>query len=108
MSRSDLRWGASEGESDALLGKGSGSHSQFRGIVRRFEIRARLCEFTQQAGALEAVDANRQDLSDDRFRGHDMRRLKVSGSAHDLARITGCALEQHIDRGPNQGLVEGR
>src|SRR5450631_749194 len=71
MSRSSLRLGASEGESDALLGKGSGSRFDLRriGDVRKIgpqARRVRRCgEFTEQAVALEAVDPHRQYLSDD-------------------------------------------
>src|SRR5450631_297577 len=72
ISRSSLRVGASEGESDALFGKGSGSRCDVRGIgdVRRMahsgkiSIRRR-CEFAEQAVALEAFDPHRQYLSDD-------------------------------------------
>src|SRR6185295_16518372 len=76
MSRSNLRLGASEGESDALFGKGSGSHGLLRGMVqwRRINRRRgngwhRPCrgggEFAEQAVSLQARDADRQHLADD-------------------------------------------
>src|SRR5882757_4266902 len=69
MSRSNLRLGASEDESDALLGKGSGSRDHWRRIGRLRKSRCRrrggAGEFAEQAVALEAVDSDRQHLSDD-------------------------------------------
>ena len=90
MSRSSLRLGASEDESDALLGKGSGSRCYLR---RRGDVRrngrhgphpGRSREFAEQAVALEAFDSHRQDLSDDGFGRHYMRRLKIGGAADNL------------------------
>src|ERR1700747_1618548 len=58
MSRSNLRLGTSEGESDALFGKGSGSNADLVG--RRSD--ALLCgrEFALQAVTFEAFDPHRQ------------------------------------------------
>src|ERR1700744_2903704 len=65
MSRSNLRLGASEGESDALLGKGSGSDGRWGRGNRCAARGGRRHEFAEQAVALEAVDADRQHVSDD-------------------------------------------
>ena len=65
-------------------------------------------EFAEQAVALEALDCDRQHLSDDVRRGKHMRGLQVGGAADDLAGIAGRAFEQHIDGVANHGLVEGR
>src|SRR5471032_2103041 len=96
-SRSSLRLGASEGESDALLGKGSGSRGRLK--MRRWRgPHVRSCrERAEQAVALEAFDCDRQHLPDDLGRRKHMRRLKVSGAADDLAGIARRPLEQHID-----------
>src|SRR5438105_1449229 len=76
MSRSSLRLGASEGESDALFGKGSGSRGHLgkchlrmgrchlrKGHLRKFGWRglpiSRPGEFAEQAVALEAFDRDR-------------------------------------------------
>src|SRR4051794_37078057 len=111
MSRSNLRLGASEGESDALLGKGSGSRDHWRRIggwrKRRCRRHGVAGEFAEQAVALQAVDPDRQHLSDNIRRGKHMRWLQVSGATDDLARIARRALEQHIDGVANHGLVEG-
>src|SRR5580692_10195661 len=83
-SRSSLRLGASEGESDALLGKGSGSRDDWRrmGWLRKSSLqRQPRREFAEQAVALEALDLDRQYLSDDIGRGHHMGRLQISGAA---------------------------
>src|SRR5262245_14641607 len=125
MSRSNLRLGASEGESDALFGKGSGSKAFFRSKaflrskrflrcagrlneVRPIGLLRRPDQFAEQAVALEAADPDRQHLSDDVGRGEDVRRLQVRGAADDLAGIAGRAFEQHVDSGANRGPVEGR
>src|SRR5882724_7820267 len=63
-SRSILRLGASEGESDALLGKGSGSHRDLRKRTLR-RLHGRRCEPAEQAVALEAFDGHGQLLPDD-------------------------------------------
>src|ERR1700753_2833865 len=101
MSR--LRGGTSEGESDALFGKGSGSSSRVRGISEG--LRAGRCrrrrQFAKQAVALEAVDSNRQDLANDGLGRHHMRRLEIGGAADDLAWIAGRAFEQNIGGGAN-------
>ena len=65
-------------------------------------------EFAEQAVTLEALDLDRQHLSDDVRRGKDMRGLQVRGAADDLAGIARGAFEQHIDSVANHGLVEGR
>jgi hypothetical protein len=65
MSRSNLRLGTSEGESDALFGKGSGSNDRLRKGRSRRARRHWRCEFAEQAVAFEAVHADRQYLSDD-------------------------------------------
>src|ERR1700687_1483439 len=102
MSRSSLRLGASEGESDALFGKGSGSRCH----LRRCHLRksgldgapVRMgSEFAKQAVALEASDGHRQYLSDDIERCHHMRRLQIGGAADDLAGIAGGGFDPHID-----------
>src|SRR5438105_4693196 len=95
MSRSNLRLGASEGESDALFGKGSGSVSDVR-RERPDGMRVhRHREFAEQAVALEAFDPYRQNLADDIGRRHHMGGLQIGGAADDLARIARGALEQH-------------
>src|SRR5205814_2156197 len=106
MSRSNLRLGASEGESDALFGKGSGSVGHVRG-GRPAGMR-RGGELAEQAVAFEAFDSDRENLADDVGRGHHMRGLKIGGAADDLARIARGALEQHIDGVANRSHVEGR
>src|SRR5580700_7107864 len=74
MSRSNLRLGASEGESDALFGKGSGSVGDVRGDRPDGMGWHRVsCEFAEQAIALEAFDSHRQHLADSVDRGHHMR-----------------------------------
>src|ERR1700681_4562695 len=102
MSRSSLRLGASEGESDALFGKGSGSRCHFGGRhFRRRHVRSslrgsrirRAHELAEQAIALEALNLHRQYLSDDVGRGHHMRRLQIGGAADNLAGIAGAPLE---------------
>src|ERR1700722_11562781 len=113
MSRSSLRLGASEGESDALFGKGSGSRCQVRNGHLRGARENRLpgqrrSKFTEQAVALEAFDSHRQNLADDIRRRHHMRRLQVGGAADDLAGIASGAFEQHVYGVANHGLVEGR
>src|SRR5687768_7551008 len=108
MSRSNLRLGASEDESDALFGKGSGSLSFLRrtGFLRRIghlrwsrshRPHGSAGEFAEQAVTLEALDFDRQNLSDDVRRGKHMRGLQVRGAADDLAGIARRAFEQHID-----------
>src|SRR3954468_11016363 len=95
---------ASDGESDALFAKDSGS----RGGEDWLRWRGRMSERADQAVALEAFEPDRQDLADDLAGGHDMGRLQIAGAADDLAGIACRALEQHID-GPAEGsLVEGR
>src|ERR1700751_1238038 len=106
MSRSNLRLGASEGESDALLGKGSGSGGTGRGDAPRG--RGRGCELAEQAVALQAVDPDRQYLPDDISGGHHMRRLEIGGAADDLSVLAGCPLEQHVHGASNRRPVEGR
>src|SRR2546430_17654247 len=59
MSRSGLRLGASEVESDALFGKGSGSNGHLR-LGGRCRPRGRLGQLGQEAIGFEAVDGNRQ------------------------------------------------
>src|ERR1700732_5006460 len=82
MSRSNLRLGTSEGESDALFGKGSGSHRvRERCLWPRMR---RGGEFAEQAVALETFDFHWQDLSDDIGGGHHMGRLEIRGAADDL------------------------
>src|ERR1700743_420815 len=106
MSRSNLRLGTSEGESDALFGKGSGSNAD---LVRgRGDALLRRHRLSLEAVPFEMVDLNRPHLADDVGRSHHMGRLQVSGAADDLAGIAGRPLEQHIDGGANRSLVEGR
>src|SRR6201992_1149566 len=76
MSRSNLRLGTSEGESDALFGKGSGSNAD--GIGRDRWRRRRRREYALEAVTFEAVDFHRQNLPDDVGRGHHMGRLQIS------------------------------
>jgi hypothetical protein len=94
MSR--LRVGMSEGESDALFGKGSGSHSRFGSIgeLRNWHLRRSRCgladrKFAEQAVTLQAVDPDRENLSDDLLASHYMRGLQIGGTANDLAGIAG-------------------
>src|SRR5262249_51474959 len=108
MSRSNLRLGASEGESDALFGKGSGSNGRLSkcgppGLRSRSRY-----ELAEQAVTLKTVDLYREHLTDDVGRSHHVCRLQIGGAADDLARLTGCTFEQHIDGGANGSLVEGR
>src|ERR1700743_880895 len=63
MSRSNLRLGTSEGESDALFGKGSGSDAD--GVVRDVLPGRGQDKLALEAVAFEAVDLHRQHLSDD-------------------------------------------
>src|SRR5262249_39392456 len=107
MSRSNLRLGASEGESDALFGKGSGSR-RHGGKCWRDWPRGSAGEFAEQAVTLEAADLNRQHLPDDVRRSKHVGGLKISRAADDLAGIARRAFEQHIDGVANHGLVEGR
>src|ERR1700752_267120 len=108
MSRSNLRLGTSEGESDALFGKGSGSNGRLRrGRVRRARWAWR-CELAEQAVAFEAVHRDRQDMSDNGGGGHDVGRLQIGGAADDLAGISAGTLKQHIDGGTNRSRIEGR
>src|SRR6266436_957244 len=94
MSRSSLRLGASEGESDALLGKGSGSHRRLRKIGHltksgfRGQRPRRAGECAEQAVALQASDRHRQHLSDDIGRGHHMRGLQIGGAADEDRKST--------------------
>src|ERR1700752_2699090 len=84
MSRSSLRLGASEGESDALLGKGSGSSGDLR--MRKWRgCDWRSSEMAEQAVALEALDPDGVNLSDDVRRSHHVRGLQIGGAADDLA-----------------------
>src|SRR3981081_1096466 len=106
-SRSSLRLGASEGESEALLGKGSGSRGQVR-KSRPCRMRLTRRKRTEQAVTLKAGNGDRQHLSDDVGRCHDMRRLQIGGAADDLARLARGALEQHIDGAANRRRIEGR
>src|SRR5262249_39519133 len=108
MSRSNLRLGASEGESDALLGKGSGSNGHVRRCARLLRRERGGGNLAQQAVAIEPCDADGQHASDDVFRGDHMRGLKIGGSSDDLARIASCSFEQHVHGGANRGLVKGR
>src|SRR5579872_5448831 len=113
MSRSSLREGTSEVESDALFGKGSGSHSRFRRVSCRHSLgggerRQWARELAEQAVSFEAFDFDRQHLPDDGLARHHMRGLKIGGTADDLAGIARGALEQHVDGGSNRGPVEGR
>src|SRR5262249_33670166 len=87
MSRSNLRLGASEGESDALFGKGSGSNGLTGGCNRLRPRGLDRRKLAEQAVALEALDPDRQHLSDDVGRGHHMSRLQIRGAANDLAGI---------------------
>src|SRR3954471_14657944 len=97
MSRSSLRLGASEGESDALFGKGSGSsdHPGFMGVGGEGWLRG---EMAEQAVALEALDTHGENVSDDVGRRHHMCGLQIGGAADDLAFLARGPLEQHIDR----------
>src|SRR6185436_14499735 len=104
MSRSSLRVGASEVESDALFGKGSGSNGHWRGSGRR----GRHGKLAQQAVALEAFDPDRQDFADDVGGCHHMGGLQVGGAADDLAGIARGPFEQDIDGLADHSLVEGR
>src|SRR5579872_2523833 len=108
MSRSSLREGTSEGESDALFGKGSGSHSRFiaggRLRCHGIGVALRRRKLAEQAVALEALDFNRQNPSDNGRRCHHMGRLEISGTADNLARIAGRALKQHVHSLSNRGL----
>src|SRR2546423_7526617 len=113
MSRSSLRLGASEVESDALLGKGSGSRCHWRSwrlkVTRAVGARCwRRRELAEQAVALERFDLYRQYLPDDVGRGQHMRRLQMGGAAGDLAGIAPGPFEQHIDGVANRSLIEGR
>src|ERR1700716_542677 len=108
MSRSSLRLGASEGESDALFGKGSGSRGHWRKSRLPGPRIWRGRELAKQAVALEAFDRNRKHLSDDVGRRHHMRRLQIGGTADDLAGIAGGAFEQHIHGVANRRHIEGR
>src|SRR5882757_2539325 len=101
-SRSSLRLGASEGESDALLGKGSGSRDHWRVRELRGPLMKGCRERAEQAVAFEAFDCDRQHLADDVGRGKHMRRLQVSGAADDLPGVARGPLEQHVDGGPNR------
>src|SRR4051812_29112663 len=90
MSRSNLRLGASAGESDALFGKGSGSRDHVRGIGDSSSwglCMSRASEFAEQAVALEAGDGYRQYPSDDVGSRHHMRGLQIGGAADDLAGV---------------------
>ena len=62
----------------------------------------------EQAVALEALDSDGMDLSDDVRRCHHMRGLQVGSAADDLALLARGPLEQHIDRCANRGQVKGR
>src|SRR5689334_16159010 len=107
MSRSSLRLGASEGESDALFGKGSGSsdHRGFVGVGGE----GWLCgEVAEQAVALEALDTHGKDLADDIRRSHHMGGLQIGGAANDLAFLARGPFEQHIDRCADRCQIEGR
>src|ERR1700754_1498245 len=104
MSRSNLRLGTSEGESDALFGKGSGSNADVVG--RDVSTRGRRCEFALEAVTFETLNSDRQLLSEDVGSGHLMGRLQVSGAAYDLAGIARGPLEQHVDGGANRSPVE--
>src|SRR5262249_19355203 len=108
ISRSNLRLGASEGESDALFGKGSGSNGRLGSCNPLSPCGRYHRKLAEQAVTLETVDPDRQYLSDNVWRRHHMRWLQVRGAADDLARIAGRPLEQHIDGGANRSLVEGR
>src|ERR1700752_743965 len=89
MSRSSLRLGASEDESDALFGKGSGSRGRLKrsrlrtshlrsSHLRKSRLRlARGRKYAEQAVALEAIDGHRQYLSDEIGGRHHMRRLQI-------------------------------
>src|SRR5215510_13445831 len=105
MSRSSLRLGASEDESDALFAKGSGSsgHPGF-GRPRGAHWRG---ELAKQAVALEALDVHREDFADDVGRGHHMGGLQIGGAADDLAFLARTPLEQNIDRRANRSQIEG-
>src|ERR1700742_3435454 len=106
MSRSNLRLGASEGESDALFGKGSGSNTD---LVRgRRDARIYGCEIALEAVTFEAFDSDRPHLANDVGRGHHVRRLQIGGASDDLAGIARSPLEQHIHGGANRSLVERR
>src|SRR5215475_1495116 len=108
MSRSNLRLGASEGESDALFGKGSGSGGTKRGGGGWRCERSGRSEFAEQAVALEAFDPDRLDLPDDVGRRHHMGGLQISGAADDLPVLAGGALEQHLHGASDRSPVEGR
>src|SRR4030081_1210837 len=98
-SRSSLRLGASEGESDALFGKGSGSRCRSRRRHWRRFYWSQLSfgstgsrsrgELAEQAVALKTFDSDRQYLPDDIGRRDHMRRLQIGGAADDLAGIAG-------------------
>src|SRR5204863_5380514 len=106
MSRSSLRLGASEGESDALFAKGSGSsdHPGFGGACGEG-----LCgEMAKQAVALEALDMHGEDFADDVGGSHHMGGLQIGGAADDLALLARGPLEQHINRRTNRSQIEGR
>src|ERR1700752_5137399 len=106
MSRSSLRLGASEGESDALFAKGSGSSGHPGFGCRRGE--RRRGEMAEQAVALEALDMHGENFADDVDWGHYMGGLQIGGAANDLAFLARRPLEQHIDRRANRSQVEGR
>src|SRR5262245_43538907 len=97
MSRSNLRLGGSEDESDALFGKGSGSPSFLKGSGGKRCGCARCRgarKFAKQAVTLEARNRDRQYLSYNVRRGEHMSGLQPSGAADDLAGIAGRAFEQ--------------
>src|SRR5262245_46049412 len=106
MSRSSLRLGASEGESDALFAKGSGSsgHPGFGGACDG-RLRGKMAE---QAVALEAFDMHGKNLANDIWRRHHMGGLQIGGAADDLAFLARGPLEQHVDGRANRSQVEGR
>src|ERR1700743_458018 len=81
ISRSNLRLGTSEGESDALFGKGSGSNADLSRVRGGAVPCRRRHEFALEAVTFEAVDFHRQHLTDDVRRSHHMGRLQVSGAA---------------------------
>src|SRR5207237_8242618 len=95
MSRSSLRLGASEGESDALFGKGSGSsdHPGFGGASER-RLRG---EMAEQAVTVEALDVHGEDFAEDVRGGHDMGGLQIGGAADELGCLGRGPLDRDVD-----------
>src|SRR5215471_3388991 len=103
MSRSNLRLGASEGESDALFGKGSGSNGHLG--RRRPNFRKGDGERAKKAVTLELFDPHRHDPAEDIAGCHDMDWLQIGTASDDLTGNAALALEQHVHCGANRRRV---